>query len=631
MISISKKIPLSFKDFSLIDDLEEEYGSVENFLLIMTEAKHNVVNREKYERANAAASANTVSIVSAATEKISDNLKNYGRSLDSKEDGDEIRHLDDDELFKSRESHLKHLKHLQTNNPEAYKQTVAAARARLNKLNPHGQNRKTATMEGEKVDGKEVVASVSNKGASGSVFKIGKDGKKDLKSTCVNSKQSCRGEGPNRIGAPCLGMNGCSAWRTSRVSNTVGENMKSMQAHAKNGAHYGYNGEDGTPVKASPHLDYATLEHASLVKATKHAAKESKKTGETKIAVYRQNTTNEGSAMHHDQLMHHLPDHLKPHLATNNYSATIAKGHYDPENPSDASTHDGRMNNTNFSVKGPEVVHNHKGDVLGSNPSSNVKETYKALNPEHDEHDNITRPAQNAYMVAGGHHEGTLLRYPKGEENKKFSVGSAPKGYKPFQRLNKVKTARIYHKEVTLKEGEPKHFHHPDGWGHETHYDPHTKKERTFQYQDYHVHVNAPKPDEKGNVDFGSLNDNVGSDDRKPKDSQIKKNRKEHQVGAIHISAATSSTTNVGASGVVATDKDGKPKGDKNGVANDPFTFPIQHHIDDKDETRINLNHPKQQFKAEQQDRVNKGKSKGVDIPNYVDHPKTKAESGELK
>lgn len=624
------------EDNYILQSIEETFGSVENFL---TEAAHNIVDPEKYKKANKVAQGKSDEVARLSAKDVEHHLGNYGRSLHTSVDPDEVKHLNDDDLFKERETHLKHLKQLHDNNPKKYKETVKSAQERL-PVNPHGQNRKTATMTGEKVNGHEVVASVSNKGMSGSVAKIGKDGKHEMRSTCVNSKQSCRGEGPNRIGAPCLGMTGCSAWTGTKKSNTTLENMKTLKAHAKNGAHYGYNDEHGKSVKASPHLDYATLEHASLVKATEHAKKESEKTGSHKIAVYRQNTTNEQSAMHHDQLMHHLPDHLKSHLATNNYSATIAKGHYNPNKPSDASTHDNKMNNTNFSVKGPEAVHNDKGDIIGSSKSSNVKETEKALNPEHDEHGNLTRPAQNAYMVAGGHHEGQRLRYPKGADKtnpdtgevtskKKFHKDNAPAYFKPFEKLNKLKTARIYHNEKKLKEGEPKDFHHPHGWGHETHYDPHTGKERTFEYQDHHVHANAPKPDESGHVDFGTLNDNVGSDERKPKGNQIKKNKKGHQVGAVHISAATSATTNVGANGTIDTDKHGKPTGDKSGVANDPFTFPIQHHIDKNDETRINLNHPKHTFEAEHKDRINK--QKNTPIQPYQEHPKTKAERGELK
>jgi len=630
-------LDISFNDFSLIQEIEEGVGSLENFI---TEAAHNIVDHKKYANANALAQQKTNLVKDLATKDVEHHLGNYGRSLHSSVDPDDVKHLNDDDLFKERETHLKHLKHLYTTDPKKYHATVKAAQERL-PVTPHGQNRKTATMTGEKVNGHEVVASVSNKGISGSVAKIGKDGKHEMRSTCVNSKQSCRGEGPNRLGAPCLGMTGCSAWTGTRRSNTTLENMKTLKAHAKNGHTYGYNDEHGKAVKASPHLDYATLEHASLVKATGHAKKESEKTGQHKIAIYRQNTTNEQSAMHHDQVMHHLPDHLKPHLATNNYSATIAKGHYDPSKPSDASTHDGVMHNTNFSVKGPEHIHDDKGNILGSSKSSNVKETHKALNPEHDEHGNIVRPAQNAYMVAGGHHEGQRLRYPKGADktdpetgevksSKKFHQDNKPAYFKPFDKLNKLKTARIYHKEVKLKEGEPKNHHHPDGWGHETHYDPHTKTERTFAYQDHHVHANAPKPDENGHIDFGKLNDNVGSDDRKPKGSQIRKNKAGHQVGSIHISAATSATTNVGADGVLKT-KDGKPVGDKSGVANDPFTFPIQHHIDKNDDTRINLNHPKQQFDAEEADRKKKLEKPDIHIPKYEEHPKTKAERGELK
>jgi hypothetical protein len=632
---------LTFKSFvkdsnegAILESIEESYGSVENFL---TEAAHNIIDHEKYSKANKVAQEKSNEVVRLATKDVEHHLGNYGRSLHSAVDPDEIKHLNDDDLHKEREPHLKHLKHLYNTDPKKYKETVKAAQERL-PVTPHGQNRKTATMQGEKVDGKEVVASVSNKGMSGSVAKIGKDGTHKMQSTCVNSKQSCRGEGPNRIGAPCLGMSGCAAWTGTKKSNTTLENMKTMKAHAKNGHHYGYNGEDGKPVKASPHLDYATLEHASLVKATEHAKKESEKTGQHKIAVYRQNTTNEQSAMHHDQVMHHLPDHLKPHLATNNYSATLAKSHYDPDKPSDASTHDNKLNNTNFSVKGPEVVHTDKGKIIGSSKSSNVKETEKALNPEHDEHGNIKRHAQNAYMVAGGHHEGQRLRYPKGAEktdpetgevksSKKFHKDNAPAYFKPFEKLNKLKTARIYHTEKKLKAGEPKDFHHPDGWGHETHHDPHTNTDRTFEYQDHHVHTNSPKPDENGHIDFGKLNDNVGSDERKPKGKEVKKNKKGHQVGSIHISAATSATTNVGADGTHETDKEGKVKGDKSGVANDPFTFPIQHHIDKHDETRINLNHPSHTFEAEHQDKQKKVKN----LPNYQEHPKTKEERGELK
>jgi len=70
---------------------------------------------------------------------------------------------------------------------------------------------------------------------------------------------------------------------------------------------------------------------------------------------------------------------------------------------------------------------------------------------------------------------------------KSFHKDNAPAYFKPFEKLNKLKTARIYHTEKKLKEGEPKDHHHPDGWGHETHYDPHTKSHRTFEYQDHHV------------------------------------------------------------------------------------------------------------------------------------------------
>lgn len=639
-------------DEGLIQEIEESYGTVENFLM---EAASNIVDPVKYSLANKVAQHKSDEDTNNAKEEIKKHLSNYGRSLD---DDDELKHLDDKELFSDREKHLKHLKSVYDNDPDPkkkkYRQIVAAAKKRL-PIKPHGQNRKTATMKGESVMGHEVVASVSNIGMAASVNKIGKNGKVQKTSTCVNSKQSCRGEGPNNIGAPCLGRTGCSAYPGVKKARITLENMKTMKAHAKNGHHYGYNGEEGKPVQASPHLDYATLEHASLTDATEHAKEKSEETGKRKLAVYRQNTTNEQSAMHHDQVMHHLPDDLKHHLATNNYSATIAKSHYDPNNPSDRSTHDGRLHNTNFSVKGPEVAHDDKGKVVGTNKSSNVQETAKALHPEHDEHGNITRPAQNAYMVAGGHYEGQRLRYPKGkktgevDENgepkttKSFHISQKPKYFTPFEKLNKVKTARIYGKEKELKPGEAKHFHHPDGWGHETHYDENhpnpdgtTGKERTFEYQDHHVHVNAPKPDEHGHVDFGTLNDNVGADERKPKEHEIKRSKvinpqtkKGYEVGAIHISAATASTSNDGADGVHKTNKSGERVGGKHGVSNDPFTFPIQHHIDKDEESRINLNHPKQQFEAEHQDRENKKKT--LPMAGYQEHPKTKAERGELK
>jgi len=653
---------LSFKGYirdidegEILESIDEFYGSVDNFL---SEAAHNITNPKKYEKANEIAQAKSDEVAERAKEKIKSHLKNYGRHLD---DEGEIRHLDDEELYKEREPHLKHLQNLHENNPEEYRKHVKEAQERL-PINPHGQNRKTATMNGEKVNGHEVVASVSNKGMSGSVAKIGKHGKIEKKSTCVNSKQSCRGEGPNRIGAPCLGMNGCSAWTGTKASNTVLENMKTMKAHATNGAHYKYSNEDkhdkdgkitkkGKEVAASPHLDYATLEHASLTHALEHAKKETEKPenhdNKHKIAVYRQNTTNEESAMHHDQLIHHLPKGLKKHLATNNYSATIAKGKYDPEHPSDASTHDGVMHNTDFSVKGPEVVHSSEGHILGSNKSSNVQEAEKAMNPEHDKHGNIIRPPQNAYMVAGGHIGGARLRYPKEKKTetketdpetgwektvtssrKHFNIKNSPAAYKPFEALNKLKTARIYGNEKKLEKGEPENHHNPAGHGHETHFDPHTGKQRTFEYQDHHVHANSPKPDHNGDVDFGKLNDNVGSDERKPQGHQKRYNKHGHEVGSVHISAATASTSNVGASGDVET-KHGVKVGDKSGVSNDPFTFPIQHHIDKKDETRINLNHPSQKFEAEHQDRKNHGKN--TPIMPYHGHPETKAERGELK
>ena len=629
---------MGFKNYLVESEIAatilESHGTFDAFL---TESAANVVDREKYEQANAIAKTKSDENTENAKAGIEHHLGNYGRSLHDK---GHLEHLGDDELHSERDRHLTHLKNLHANDRKSYDKLVAGAKKRL-PVEPHGVNKKTATMAGEHVDGKEVIASISNKGAAASVAKIGKGGKTKMQSTCVNSKQSCRGEGPHNIGAPCLGKIGCFAYPGVKESNTTNENLRTMKAHSDKPEHsYGYS-HGGKDVKASPHLDYATHEYHSLVNGAEHAHDESKKSKAHKLVVFRQNTQNEHSSMHFDQLTHHLPDHLKPHVATNNYSATPAKGHYDPKNPSDASTHDGKLNNTNFSVKGPHVVHDQHGNVLGHNKSSNLEDTKKALHVGKDKDGNITRPAQNAYAVVGGRHEGHMMRYPKNkitkdeagnETNQKapFHKDSAPAYFKPFARMNKVKTARIYEKERDLKPGEAPDHHHPDGWGHSTHHDPHTGKHRTFDYQDHHVHVNAPKPDKKGHIDFASLNDNVGSDDRKPHGAEVRKDREGHQVGAIHISAPTSATPNTSSEGVQNT-KNGKKVADKHGLSNDPFVHPMQHHLDDKDETLFHVNHPKHQFAAEEAERKEKAKGTPVKFVKHEDAPQTKSERGELK
>lgn len=636
----------TFSGFSEQVDLMEielVYGSLETFL---TEAAHNVINKEKFDKAYQTAAKNSANVTEGATKAISDHLGNYGRSLD---DEHELTHLHDDKvLHQERDEHLVHLKNLYNTNPSGYKKEVSAAKERLPGVTPYGQNAKTSTMskenaEGghEKIDGKDVVISVSNKGVAGSVAKIGKGGAVKMQSTCVNSKQSCRGEGAYNVGATCLGKVGCAAWTSNRISNTTLENLKTLKAPATNGAghEYTHTDEKGNvstkKVAASPHLDYATLEYDSLTKAAEKAHKLSGP-NDTKLVSFRQNTQNETPSLHHDQLLHHLPDHLKQHVATNNYSASVAKPAYDPKNPSLASTHDGILNNTNFSVKGPEVAHNDRGEVVSKNPSSNLKDTTKALNPEVNSKGEVVRVPQNAYVVAGGHSgaasnadgsktTGVRLRYPKGEAKKTFNISNAPKEYEPFEKIGKIKTARI-HTEIS-SDGAGPDYDHPDGHGQVTHVDP-TGKKRTFAYQDYHTHVNSPSPDSHGVVDFHRLNDNVGSDERKPKGAQIRKNKDGHVVGSIHISATTSATPNINADGTHKTDASGKMVGDKNGLASDPFTFPIQNHIDKDNPTRINLNHPTQLFAAEAAER--KKKSVAVSLPTYQEHPKTKAELGEI-
>lgn len=609
---------LSFKNYikETNIELDEMYGSVDYFL---SESVANVIDSDKFQKAVALSKESSDYVNKNTIANISTILKHYGRSL---YDDEPLQHLHNDlELHKERETHLKYLHHLYTTNPEEYKNTVNQAKSRLPKRTPYGQNAKTKTMAKELINGKEVVVSVSNKGVAGSVSKVGKGGTIKMRSTCVNSKQSCRGEGAEKVGATCLGMKGCYSFLSNKVRNTVLENLKTLKAPATNGDGYNYTDKF---VPASPHLDYATLEYAALLNAGNKAKKLSTP-NDVKLVSFRQNTQNEQSAMHHDQIIYHLPKDIAPHIATNNYSAAIAKASYDPENPSHLSTHDGILNNTNFSVKGPDVIHTDKGIILGKNPSTNLQDAKKALSPEVNGVGQTIRMPQNAYVVVGGHSDGILLKYPE-KKYKQYHINNAPSTDKPFAKLRPIKTARIY-TEIPYN-ASVNTYAHPDGHGIESHLDPVTKQLRLFEYQDYHVHANVPQPDEQGNVDFNRLNDNVGSDDRKPKGTQIRKNKFGQVVGSIHLSAATNSTPNINASGVINTNKNGEVIGDNNGLANDPFVFPIQHHIDSYNPTRINLNHPAQMMAAEVAEKQKK--QVNVAFPTYELHPKTKGELGEL-
>lgn len=621
----------------------------------------------------------------------------------------------DFQLYKERHEHLEYLKNLygdEDNHPQRaeYEKQIRLAGERLSTTNkillkpkgvqinagtitPYGQNAKTSTMIDQKVNGHSVLQSVSNKGVSGSVTKFKHDATPFAQSTCVNSKGSCHGQGADKIGAPCLGMIGCAAWTDNKISNTVLENAHSLKAHSTidHPDHIHQYSED-KQVKASPHLDFAALEYDALIKSTQSAHKEHEKSLKTdpeakpKLVAYRQNTQNERPAFFYDQLVHHLPDHLKKHIATNNYSATIAKGHYDPENPSYASTHDGEFNNTNFSVKGPEAIHDDRGRIVGKSRSGNVQEAVRALAPEtyKDAAGNTrVRAAQNAYVVLGGHSfdganrpkpaiipsgvtvppktKGVRLRYPDNDDKifgprandpkaphnnpksdhyveGKIYPTEAPKSYEPFAQMTKLKTARIYTElsddEVAKRSQSPEHDistdeHHPDGYGRVR--IPHPDKPgefKHFDYQDYHLHANAPT-EVDGVTNFKTLNDNVGSDDRKPnpKLGQVKKNRKGEVLGSIHVSAATNSTSNVGADGVHVTDTSGKVSGDDNGLALDPFTFPMQHHISHEDETRLDLNTPHQLMAAEKAEKakpkVKRDTSQTVKFGDneYIEHP----------
>lgn len=665
-----------------LQEIEYEYGSIANFL---NESKANVVNQEKFSKAQAAAKTSQDKVNAIAKRKITGTLSNYGRSFN---DGGDFDHLHDNlQLHKERGEHLAHLKRLYNSDKGGYQKEVDGANKRLNGMVPFGENAKTGTMRHETVDGKEVLYSLGNKGVGGSVAKFHGDGEPKMHSTCVNSKQSCRGEGEFNVGATCLNKSGNAVFYSNRAGNTEKENYRTMKAPATTGEGHTYETTDDKGktttknVAASPHLDYATLEYHQLLTAANKAHKASPKGDfdNRKLVSFRQNTQNEHSAMHYDQLVHHLPDHLKPHVATNNYSATPAKSEYDPNNPSHASTHDGVLNNTNFSLKGPEVVHDDRGTVLGTSRSGNLQDALKALNPE-VKGGTVTRVAQNGYAVIGGHSgpataggaktTGVLLRQPKGKDQKEFDLndGKDHSHFEPFNIANKIKTARIHtevpditkfdyskvKKEDIRADGS---YDHPDGHGIEVHTDPNTGKTRHFAYQDFHVFTNTAKPDDKGKVNFKTLNDNVGSDERRPKEElgQVKRNKDGHPVGAIHLAAPTASTSVSNASGVHTTGNDTiikpkviKPKvvkgqtipgqtipgqtiigdkkvvGDDKGLANDPFVFPIQHHVDG---TRINLNHPTKTFEAEKAEKERKAPIVTLD---YNQHPKTTAEKGEI-
>lgn len=624
----------SFKKFLIENcllEIEIEYGSITNFIY---EAQHNVIDMSAYNDAVNNAKVKDDNYNLQAKNILSNHLRNYGRSFG---DGHEFRHLKEEELHTERDQHLAHLKHLAENDPVGYYKIVKEAKSRLPKFSPYAKNRKTATMKGEFVNGHEVISTWSNKGKAGSVTKFHGNGEGRVCATCTASKQACRGEGKYGIGAPCLGQIGSYRLPAPEKDSRVHENLKTMKAPAKNGAHYKY--ANGSIIAASPHLDFATLEYDRLYNEAKNAKRMSQTTGTKKIVSFRQNTQNESSAMHFDQLLHHLPHDHKDYVSTNNYSASLSKLKYDPDNPSDRSTHDGILHNTNYSVKGPEVTHSDKGSALGFNPSSNVEEASTALSDEYDSKGNLTRKAQNAYLVAGGtvtindqqnptNTKQIILKQPKKPRNStnglKFHQNNAPEYYIPHKKLSGITHARIYGKEITLQEGQPANFHHPHGWGHETHFDPYTQKHRTFEYQDYHVHTNIPKPNANGIVDFKSLTDNVGADERKPVGPQIRRDRNGHAVGSVHIAAPTAATSFSHAKGTIPTDNTGKILPDKFGLANDPFVFPIEHHIDKTDSTRFNLNHPIQKFNAEEAERS----KKYVSISGYKDTaPKTRQET----
>lgn len=598
-----------------------------------------IVDPEKLEKTKSAMSSVNNEIANQAHQTLNSILKNgYGRSTEEKGVNLDFHHIhDDNELHREREQILAHVRGLLESGDKKkiaeYKKIAADAKARL-KMKPFDTNRKTKTMLNQKVNGSSVFDSISNKGAAASTIYFQKGGKRVKRSTCVGSKESCRGFGPDNVGAPCLGKIGSCCGRIPRISNMVLENLFKLKAPHRDGLRYG---DSSSPV-VSPHLDYAIAQYDHLIKSLEKTKNQSEITNKHHVTVFRQNTQNEHSSMHYDQLYHNIPNHLKGYLATNNYSTIPAKSHYDPNNPSDAPTHDGIFHNVNMSYKGPHVIHDNKGNVLGINRSSNTKDAERALNPieyidPNSGKKKLSHP-QNVYAVVGGEINGQKLRLPRRSKGKyiSFNEKNKPDLFTPFERLGKIKTTRVYGKEINLKEGEDPNFHHKDGWGHATFYDPHQKRNRTFEYQDYHTHPNVPKADKNGIVNFGTLHDNVGADDRKPKGDEVRRNRRGHIVGSFHFSAPTSATPNEATESTVSTEKDGSLKSNKSGVVIDPFVLPIQHHLDDKDETLFHLNHPTARFDAEEAERkktpfiVLQGKR-----TKKEEHPKTKEEEGNLK
>ena len=222
-----------------LQEIEYEYVSIANFL---NEARDNVVDQEKFSKAVDSAKVAQEKVNTIAKKNISSTLSNYGRSFG---DGEHFEHLHNDlELHKERDEHLAHLKNLYEKNPSGYKNEVDGANKRLKGMVPYGENAKTATMAHEKVDGKEVLYSLGNKGVGGSVAKFKADGDTKMHSTCVNSKQSCRGEGEFNVGAACLNKGGTARFHSNRAGNTEKENYRTMKAPATTGEGHTYETTD---------------------------------------------------------------------------------------------------------------------------------------------------------------------------------------------------------------------------------------------------------------------------------------------------------------------------------------------------------------------------------------------------
>ena len=440
--------------------------------------------------------------------------------------------------------------------PEEQAKAIAGATKRLAKsygTTPdkvkskiYTKNKKLATTDkGDVVDkhGRKISTSLGATGAPASYEHHHGDDSTHV-STCSHSTRACSGKPGNRDGT-CLAMGG--TYRFNR--NIVKQDTDSQIQHDSRETDSSH--PDGSGH--SPHKDY----HLLAVHHALEAAKSAKKQG--KAVAVRTNVTDESKdalnhaihkiktgAIHTDDETQHTAHH---HMHLYNYG----KNHQD-------TIHDPEHNVTTIASDTGSAVDS-KGKLLQGNVNRE-KHLRSATTQQGAKHE------RNTYSIIGGRSEtdkdekgkGRLFRRPK-------SSDSASQKEWHNKTLGNIRAVRRYDTHSTIhKEGEPEHYHHPDGHGYITHVQDGVK--HRIGYQDSHV--------TKGGSEHDARFD--------PREKSQTKDKHGNRVGATIVNSPTSSTSN-----------DGTEHGNMFHNVND-----IKHeHADEHGRTGVlEVNHPNKMAKA---------------------------------